>query len=126
MGQAEVQDEQIEGLGGQRGIGRKAVAHRVDRVAIVPERAGQAVCQDTVVFGDQDTHGLLLVLYVPAQCRLLPCRPRGFFLLSRAVRRRNGDESPGRLGFCLGATLATQGIRGKLWHTVFVQYNPMP
>ena len=45
MGQAEVQDEQIEGLGGQRGIGRKAVAHRVDRVAIVPERAGQAVCR---------------------------------------------------------------------------------
>ena len=98
-GQAEVQDEQIEGLGGQRGIGRKAVAHRVDRVAIVP-RAGQAVCQDTVVFGDQDTHGLLLVLYVPAQCRLLPCRPRGFFFCRGRSGGAMGTNHRGRLGFC--------------------------
>jgi len=57
LGQAEVEDEEVEGLGDEGQVGRHAVAYCIDGVAVVPQRAGEAVGQDVVVFRDEDAHG---------------------------------------------------------------------
>lgn len=96
--QAKVQDEQVERLGRQRRIGGQPVAHGVHGIAVVAQGPGQAVGQNAVVFGDQDTHGLLRKgsLYRQRVARLLPLYGRLVALW--AVRRRKRDETPGSLG----------------------------
>jgi hypothetical protein len=51
FGQAQVQDQQVEFLGRQGGVGLLAVADAIDGVARLAQRAGQSVCQDAIIFG---------------------------------------------------------------------------
>ena len=55
--QAQVEDQQIEILGGQRRVGFGAILDAVGRIAGVAQRARQAVGQYTVIFGKQYSHG---------------------------------------------------------------------
>jgi hypothetical protein len=54
--QAEVQDQQVELVRGEGGVGLGAAGDLVDGVAGAAQRAQQAVGQDLVVFGDEDAH----------------------------------------------------------------------
>jgi len=55
--QAEVEQHQVEALGGKGAVGRAAVAHPVDRVAGAAQRAAQALADHPVVFNEQQSHG---------------------------------------------------------------------
>src|SRR6185295_15649815 len=57
--QPEIEDEEIELVRGERGVGLAAAADLVDGIAGVAERAQEAVGQHLVVFGDQDPHACL-------------------------------------------------------------------
>ena len=57
--QAQVEDDQVELVGRQRGVGFAAAAHLVNGIAGRAQRAQQAVGQHLVVFGNEDTHGLV-------------------------------------------------------------------
>ncbi len=55
--QPQVEDDEIEFMRGQRGIGFAAGADLVDRVTRGAQRTQQAVGQHLVVFGNEDAHG---------------------------------------------------------------------
>jgi hypothetical protein len=55
--QAEVEQHQVEALGRQRAAGGAAVAHPVDGVAGLAQRAAQALADHPVVFDEQQSHG---------------------------------------------------------------------
>jgi hypothetical protein len=62
LGQAQVQDQQVElAVGQQRGIGLAAAGHMVHDGARAAQRAQQAIGQHLVVFGNQYAHGCLLL-----------------------------------------------------------------
>ncbi len=54
--QAEVEDQEVEFVRREGGVGLDAAADLVDRVAGAAQRAQQAVGQHLVIFGDQDAH----------------------------------------------------------------------
>ena len=51
LGQAQVEDQQVEFLGGQGRIGLLARLDVVDRITGLAQRAGQAIGQHAVIFG---------------------------------------------------------------------------
>ena len=55
-GQAQVEDQQVEFMRGQRGVGLAARTHLVDRIPRGAQRAQQAIGQHLVVFGNEDPH----------------------------------------------------------------------
>jgi hypothetical protein len=55
--QAQIEDQQIEGLQLQRGIGAGSIVDDVHGIAFVAQRSGQPVRENAVVLGNQDTHG---------------------------------------------------------------------
>jgi hypothetical protein len=58
--QTEVEDQQVELVGTQGGVGLAPAADLIDRIAGVPERTEQAVGQHLVVLGNQYPHRCLL------------------------------------------------------------------
>src|SRR6185369_8292308 len=58
LGQSEVEDEQVEFLAAERGVGFRAGGDVIDRIAPLAQRAKQSVGQHLVVFRDQDSHGV--------------------------------------------------------------------
>ena len=54
--QPEIQDQQVELVRGQCGVGLAAGADLIDRIARGTQRAQQAVSQHLVVLGNQDAH----------------------------------------------------------------------
>jgi hypothetical protein len=59
LGQAEVEDHEVEVVRDERGVGLGATGHMVHRVTGAAQRAQQAVGQHLVVLGYQDAHALL-------------------------------------------------------------------
>ncbi len=57
--QPQVENQQIEFAGLQRGVGAVAVGHLIDRITQSAQRAQQAVGQDPVIFGNQNAHACL-------------------------------------------------------------------
>jgi len=55
-GQTDIENDQIEVLGGQGAVGLAAGIDAIDSVVAGPQGAGQAIGQDGVVFSDQDSH----------------------------------------------------------------------
>ena len=56
--QAKIEDQQVELVRGEGGVGLGAARDLVDGIARAAQRAQQAVREDLVVFGDQDAHRL--------------------------------------------------------------------
>jgi hypothetical protein len=57
LGQAEVEQDEVEPFARQRGVGGAAVAHPVDRVTGTAQRPAQAFTDHPVVFYEQQSHG---------------------------------------------------------------------
>jgi hypothetical protein len=60
LGQTQVQDQQVELVGSQGGIGLGTAGHLVHGIAGCTQRAQQAVGQHLVILGDQNPHHCLL------------------------------------------------------------------
>ncbi|GGI54136.1 hypothetical protein GCM10011430_13100 [Oxalicibacterium solurbis] len=57
LGQAEIENQQIEILGGQHRIGFQSVLDAIGGIAGLAQGTGQAIGQNGIVFGKQDSHG---------------------------------------------------------------------
>ena len=57
VGQTEVEQHEIEALGGERRVRRRRVIDPVDRVPLLAQRQTQAVADHPVVFDEQQSHG---------------------------------------------------------------------
>ena len=55
-GQAEVEQQEVEAFAGQRALRGARIAHPIDRMALEPQRAAQALADHPVVFHQQQSH----------------------------------------------------------------------
>ena len=58
--QVEIEDDEIEILGGDDGIGGGTVMHDINRMPRTAQDRGQAIGKRDIVFGQQDAHGCFL------------------------------------------------------------------